>query len=205
MHREALRDKERFIFPALKKFSGFYLGGGTALALQLGHRVSVDFDLFSSRRIPDGVLSEVKRIFVGKRVRVSVNNSDELTVFIDGTKVTFLYYPFPVLARPVVYEGVKMLSVKEIAVTKAYTIGRRGSFKDYVDLYFIFRGKYVSLKNIIELAGRKYGPEFNTRLFLEQLVYLEDLEEAKLLFLKKAVTKQEIGAFFAAAVRKIKL
>lgn len=94
---------------------------------------------------------------------------------------------------------------KEISATKAYTIGRRGSFKDYVDLYFVISERHAALTEIMELAGKKYGQDFNSRLFLEQLVYLKDIEDTKVIFLKNKTTKRDLEDFFTKEVAKIKL
>ena len=205
MHPEALSDKGKTILVPLKNFADFYLGGGTALALQIGHRISVDFDLFSEKEIPESLLGEVEKVFSPKEIRPSVNNRGELTVFVDGIKVTFLKYPFPPLLEPVSYEGIKLLNIKEIAATKVYTIGRRGSYRDYVDLYFTFSEGHASLDETIELAERKYGTEINSRLFLEQLIYLGDIKDTEILFLKKSASKEEIESFFHEEVRRFKL
>lgn len=206
MHTEALTDKAKELFPALKNFNDFYLAGGTALALQIGHRVSVDFDLFSEKEIDKNLFYKVKKVFSGNEITLSINNPDELTVFIDGLKITFLKYPFPPIFDPVNYEGIELLNVKEIAATKAYTIiNRRGSLKDYVDLFFIVSKEYAALEEITEVSDRKFRSEFNSRLFLEQLIYLEDIEETEIEFLKERVTKKEIGAFFTEEIKKIKI
>jgi len=205
MFQEALSDKGRKIFPALKNFSDFYLAGGTALALQIGHRVSIDFDLFSEAEISKNLLDKAKKIFLGSSVAVSVNNPDELTVFVDGIKVTFLKYPFPVLSDFIEHEGIKMLNIKELVATKAYTIGRRGSYKDYIDLYFVLKENYSSLAEIIKMAEKKYKEQFNSRLFLEQLVYFEDIEDVKIVFLKERADKKELEKFFENEIKKVKL
>jgi hypothetical protein len=66
----------------------------------------------------------------------------------------------------VIYEQVPLLSVREIAATKAYTIGRRGAYKGYIDLYFILSEQHATLTDIIDVAEKKFGVEFNSRLFL---------------------------------------
>ncbi|MDD4901420.1 MAG: nucleotidyl transferase AbiEii/AbiGii toxin family protein [Patescibacteria group bacterium] len=205
MHPEALNKKGKKIFTKLKNFDAFYLAGGTALALQIGHRISVDFDFFSGKPIKKELLAEIKRIFAKTAVAVSVNNTDELTVFIEGVKITFLHYPFPLTEKIMEYDGVKLLSVKEIAATKAYTIGRRGSFKDYVDLYFIISGQRAALNEILKIADKKYGGDFNARLFLEQLIYLDDVEEGGIIFLKNQVGKIALVNFFSEEIKKLKL
>lgn len=205
MFKEALTEKGAALFAKLKSFGGFYLAGGSAIALQLGHKISIDFDLFYEEEIKRELLAEVKRIFPDSRIQPLVNNPDELSVLVDGIKITFLKYPFPVLEKFVDFEGIKLLGIAELAATKAYTIGRRGSLKDYVDLYFILSGEHADLNKIIGLAEKKYGSEFNSRLFLEQLIYLEDVEEVDILFLKEKVGKGELERFFREEVGKIKL
>ena len=206
IHLEALTEQGKFIFPRLAQFPDFYLAGGTALALQIGHRVSVDFDLFSNIAIDKALLDEVKKVYHESAVSLSANNADELTIFIGDTKLTFLFYPFPVVGDTVTHEGVKMLSVPEIAATKAYTIGRRGSYRDYIDLSFVIAEGFAKLEDIISLAERKYGGEFNGRLFLEQLVYLSDVEDTQIKLLRgEAMDTSMLERFFADEIKKITL
>jgi Nucleotidyl transferase AbiEii toxin, Type IV TA system len=202
MHREVLTKPAAELFGSLNQFFGFYLAGGTALALQIGHRVSVDFDLFSGDEIDRGLLRHVRRAFPEAEVVPLINNADELTTLVNGVKVTFLRYPFPPDEPFVVYENVPLLSVRDIAVTKAYTIGRRGSYKDYVDLYFIMAERHATLTDIVHGAEQRYGADFNSRLFLEQLVYLADLDDAEIQFIKPLVTPNELLAFFEDRIRE---
>jgi len=201
MHREVLTKRGAELFGFLGRFDDFYLAGGTGLALQLGHRVSVDFDLFIDGAIKRSLLQRVETVFgVSRPISPLINNPDELTLLIDGVKVTFLSYPFPVFDPFVRFDGVSILSIREIAATKAYTIGRRGSFKDYVDLYFVLLEQHATLAEIIELAERKFGDAFNSRLFLEQIVFLGDIEDTEIEFLKAPLTRTQILEFFEAQV-----
>ncbi len=174
MHPEALTENSRAIFPHLRHFKDFYLAGGTALALQIGHRVSVDFDLFSRNPIKRELYPEVRKMFKKQNIEPAVN-------------------------------GLRMLGIAEMAATKAYSIGRRGSYKDYVDLYFIISSGYCSVAEIIKLAQKKYGAEFNARLFLEQLVYLSDIIDEPVVFIKKRIAKSELERFFARKIKQVKL
>ncbi len=205
MHPETLTPNAGALVPGLSRFSDFYLAGGTALALQIGHRISVDFDFFSAEPIEKGLLPKLKRAFPNEKVIPAVNNPDELTAMANGVKITFLHYPFPPRQRLTEYEKIKLLGVKEIAAAKAYTVGRRGEYKDYIDLYFILRGNHSTLKEIIELANEKYGAEFNDRLFLEQLAYDEDIIEAPIQFLKTPVARSEIARLLEEEIRGIAL
>ena len=186
------------------KINDFYLAGGTALTLQIGHRISVDFDLFTEKEILKSHLSLVKKVFRDSVIAVSVNNSEELTLFIDEVKVTFLAYPFPVVLDFVVFEKMPMLDIKELAATKAYTIGRRGSYRDYVDLYFVLSEKMILLEEILELAKKKYAHEFNGRLFLEQMAYLDDIDDTEIMPLTGApLDKITLELFFSEEIKKL--
>ncbi len=177
----------------------------TALALQIGHRISVDFDFFTEEDIAGSPLAKIRRVFPAVSLPPAVNDAGELTVLVDGVKITFLKYPFPVIEPLADLAGLRLLSIREIAATKAYTIGRRGALKDYVDLYFVMHERHASLAEIILLADQKYGPEFNSRLFLEQLVFLDDIEDADITFLQRAVTRENLSAFFQDSVRTLPL
>jgi hypothetical protein len=124
-------------------------------------------------------------------------------VLVNGVKVSFIRYPFPVREPFVRYEDVSLLSVREIAMTKAYTIGRRGSYKDYIDLYFVLAERHATLNDIIVGAEQKFGADFNSRLFLEQLVYLDDLTDTNVRFIKPEVTPRDIQTFFEDRVREL--
>ncbi len=207
LHFETLTPESQELFPKFAPFKDdFYLAGGTALALQIGHRVSVDFDFFSDVRIKKTFINVVEEACHTAASEVFVNNSAELTLKIAGVKCTFLEYPFPRLLPLVPAGPVNLLSPKEILVTKAYTIGRRGSFKDYVDLYTGIRENISSIEEIMTLAREKYGEIFNDRLFLEQLVFVDDLDEVPLEMKNGPVpTKQEMIVFFSTEIQKIKL
>ena len=206
MHLEVLDQQGQTIFSQLKNFQHFYLAGGTAAALHIGHRISVDFDLFSDREIPDALFDKVKRVFLGRPVKLSVSNQDELTVFIDGRKLSFLHYPFGLVLGRVAHQGVFLAKLKEIGAMKAYTIGRRGAYKDYVDLYFLLSERHTTFQEIISLAEKKYGDEFNSRLFLEQLVYMDDIQDTDVVLLRKRETRKDrVQHFFEEQIRAIAL
>jgi len=201
MHQEALTSESRKVFEHLRP-RGFILGGGTGLALQLGHRVSDDFDYFSEKVIPRSLAGRIEKDIaaLGLRARPTVNNKDELTILAGDIKFTLLCYPFPTLLPTVTLGSVPAFSVREAAAMKAYTLGRRGTMKDYVDLYFILKSG-DTLDSIADLARKKFDEGFDTRLFLEQLVYLDDVEEAPIRFLRDTATKKDLQTFFEEQVR----
>jgi len=200
MHPKALNEKTRTVWGKCNFLEGFYLAGGTALAMQLGHRISVDLDFFSEEPIKKTLLDKIENVF--GTVSVLVNSKNELTVRADEVKITCIHYPFQLLSPTIPTYITPLASVRDIAAMKAYTLGRRRYLKDYVDLYFIFSQNLRSLKEVIEDAKVKYGEAFNDRLFLEQLLSPEDLEEDEIIWLGEKVSKEEIQKYFTNFIKQ---
>jgi len=83
------------------------LAGGTALALQIGHRMSDDFDLFTEKDIPADLLEKVEKIFKDSKINIITNHSEQLSLIVDQTKVDFVKYPFSLILDLTEYEKVK--------------------------------------------------------------------------------------------------
>jgi len=205
MHPEAITSKQNEVLKKLPIPPDFYLAGGTALALQIGHRISVDFDFFTSQSIPPNLLSRLQKIFGEQEVEIILNVSYQLTTRIAGIEVTYFKYPFPPMLPFVSYDKIELLSIPEIGASKAHTIGRRATWKDYVDLYFMLEEKHLELQKLITIAQKKYGEEFDPRLFLEQLLYLEDVPPTPITFLKQEPNRSEMLALFEGAIKKVKI
>ena len=204
MHYEVLDEKTKKLF---EKFSflkdTFCLAGGTALALQLGHRISIDLDFFSDQPIKKRLLKTIESK-VKKADSVLVNNKKELTLYIDTIKITFLHYPFIHKHEFVKTNIIPLASVKEIASMKAYALGRRVSLKDYIDLYFILSLGLTSLASIIADAISVYHDAFNDRLLCEQLISPEEADDESIIWLAKEVSKTEMKGFFSKLITKEK-
>jgi len=204
MHEQAFTPKAALLFPSFSRFKKFYLVGGTGLALQIGHRRSVDFDFFTAGELPENLLSSVKRIFSTASIAVTYQSKEQLNVLVDGIKTTFFSYPYPVIDAFVKYQAIDIASTNEIAAMKALSIGHRLSYKDYVDWYFLLKEKHADLGSIISLARRKFLGDFNDRLFLGQLVSLEDIPTQKIEFLRDAVDRLTIEQFLKTVVHDFK-
>jgi len=203
MHYESLSKETKRVWDKCSFLRDeFYLAGGTALALQIGHRISVDLDFFSPNPIKKTLLAKVEERFESESVSVLVNTKNELTLTVEGVKITFLHYPFILKYKTVDTNITPLASILDIASIKAYTIGRRRSFKDYVDLYFIFSKEYATLDVVISDAKEKYGHAFNDRLFCEQLTSPEDLDDEAIIWLEKQKSKTEMQIFFQEKVKK---
>lgn len=199
-------DKERVtVFKKLADFSqAGVLGGGTALALQLKHRYSYDFDIFSARPLSPKLLLKVRQLF-GPRIQKMVDSSNELGFMTRSkVKISFVYFPFSPLYPLVQSNSLPLFSLADLAANKAYVIGRRGEYRDYVDLFFLLK-QGLKLEKVIHEAAKKFGGAFSERLFLEQLVYFEELKDLRIDFLKKKYNPKQVLQFLKKEVSRFGL
>ncbi|OGM08334.1 hypothetical protein A2159_03290 [Candidatus Woesebacteria bacterium RBG_13_34_9] len=174
MHEEILSEQQKIILPLLSKFlNEFGLVGGTALALQIGHRRSIDFDFATTIDLNgETVKDKIREQYSIESTLIDEKN--ELSIAVNSVKISFFKYPFPINFEIKYKESVKMPNILTLAAMKAYALGRRAKWKDYVDLYFIFK-KY-SLDNLTEMSRSIFNNEFNEKLFREQLSYFNDID-----------------------------
>lgn len=206
IHLEALTEAGATLFPKLASFKqDFYLVGGTALALQIGHRLSVDFDMFSNEELPQTLLPKIKRTFPDTMIVPTINNPEQMNITVKGVKMTFFWYQYPPVVPLIDHENVRMCSVQEIAAMKAFAIGKRGTYRDYVDMYFLLHEGHVTIEQLFEITRKKYAGEFHERLFLEQLLYMEDIPDIPVDFLRDSVSRQDIQTVLDEHVRSFRL
>jgi hypothetical protein len=145
------------------------LVGGTALALQYGHRESVDLDFFGSLDLED--IAIVLKPFESVQL---IRNSTNIKIYlVNGIKVDFVNYPYDWIDQAVLEEGLVLASDKDIAAMKIAAITGRGSKKDFIDLYFLLK-KY-SLDEIIAFYIQKF-PDATKLIALKSLVYFSDAD-----------------------------
>lgn len=207
IHYEILDSQKIKILDDLAKLSkNFVLSGGTALALQINHRKSFDLDFFSQKEIPSNLLGKLKNLL--KVTTVLVNSPDELSIMVlPEIKISFIYYPFSSNQDLVtIKDNLRIFSVPILAAQKAYTIGRRGTYRDYFDIYAILKDKYLTLEKIIKRAQEIYGEIFNPKLFLEQLVYFDDLTNFEIIPVESSAalpSHDEVKSFLEEETKKI--
>lgn len=174
-HKEVLNGKQTELLPLIGEFKReYYLVGGTAIALYLGHRRSIDFDLF--KFAPINRKKNLERVqSSGFPSIVTWNVTDQMNLVVNEVKVTFFQYPFQIKANYSFDNIIRLPELLNLAAMKAYALGRRSKWKDYVDLYFLLKEKF-SIDEISQRAIEIYGDLFSDKLFRSQLSYFEDVD-----------------------------
>ncbi len=202
LHLEILNHKRQALLPKITEIGeGFYLAGGTALALQLGHRDSIDFDFFTNGDIDTTLLwQKLEQIFVDHQLQKTQDEINTLSLTIDGEiRLSFFGYHYPLLEETQSIEKLALASLLDIGCMKCSAITSRSTLKDYVDLYFII--KQISLTILLAGCVKKY-PKLDETLVLKSLVYFADIAPEPILFMPGyELTLSEIESYLVTAVR----
>jgi len=175
MHREILTKNQIELLTIVQMFSrNFGLVGGTAIALHIGHRHSIDFDLFTEK--PFSNFNIKKRISWRKGIHdIFKDEEGQYTFVINGVQFTFFHYPYKIDFSEKFEDIIKIPNLLTLAAMKAFALGRRAKWKDYVNLYFIIRD-YHPIKSIVQRGRKMFGAEFNEKLFRSQLAFFDDVD-----------------------------
>jgi len=155
----------------IPNFSNLRLAGGTALALQLGHRKSIDLDLFGAINIDELSLSKSLAGFGNPTL---LNKSENIYIYLlNGIKVDIVNYHYPWLEKEILLDKISLAGKIDIAAMKLAAITGRGTKKDFIDIYFLLQ--HFSLAEMLDFYRRKYsdGSEF---LVLKSLSYFDDAD-----------------------------
>lgn len=154
--------------------NGFYLVGGTALALQIGHRTSVDIDLFSDFSFDTSQVLENLSADFDYKLFFSAGNT--LKGSIEGVQIDILAHRYPYISPPVVVDNIAMLSTEDIIAMKLNAISISGQrVKDFIDIYYLL--KSYSISDMIRYYKNKYA-SFNEVNVLKSLVWFEDIDHS---------------------------
>ena len=204
LHLEVLSAATRKAFlgfsqvPWLKK-EGWYLAGGTALALQAGHRSSVDLDFFTENKSFDEATLENNLLRLEDWHTDSNDNGTMYGVF-RKAKTSFIAYPFFKPSSTIKMFGtIRILSADDIAVMKIIALSQRGRKRDFVDLYW-YCNNGGDLEEIFSRMVEQYPQKHNFNHILKSLSYFDDAEKDPMPMVNFKVTWQEIKSYFRSEV-----
>lgn len=178
----------------------FYLAGGTACALHLGHRTSDDLDFFSAQDLTNYPIQNSLR----NKGYFIVDYSDSQTLIgrFNQTKVSFFNYSYPLIGESVDLLNITISSLMDVGCMKVDAISARGSKRDFVDLYFILKKFTWSLKEFFKYFEKKYGrANYNVVHILKSLVYFDDADRDPELNMKVPFSWEDAKAFYIEEIR----
>lgn len=180
----------------------FYLAGGTGAALQLGHRISEDFDFFTQRRFKTPtLLQRVAR--VGAAFDLQTEAEGTLVGVLGNARVSFFLYSYPLLKRTQTTQGIRVASLIDIGLMKLTAVSQRGSRRDFVDLFAICR-EAIPLKELLSLLPKKYGGiNYSLPHLLRSLVFFDDAEAEPMPKMLQPTPWKTIVRFFEREVGSI--
>jgi len=178
LHEEVLSPETSSVFGCLAtqaSLSAFYLAGGTAAALQLGHRLSLDLDLFSERRWSWDSVSQA--LSACGKVTVDIQEPGTFVGSVSEVRVSLFHYPHVLIEEPVPTRfGIPLASLADIGCMKLVAVAQRGSKKDFVDIYHLGAAGYT-VRDLMRLLDRKMpGVAFNPLHIIKSLAYFDDAD-----------------------------
>lgn len=185
----------------LKILDNAYLGGGTALALQIGHRISHDLDFFTDEKFKAQIfLKEISQIKSYHHERVSWGT---ILGKLGDVKFSIFYYPYPLLEKPIKFKNINIANIADIAAMKIAAVSERGTKRDFIDLYFVIQK--ITFSRALNFYDRKYKKLSSNLIHIKKsLVYFEDAEKDLMPRMLISVSWHEVKNFFRREVKKIK-
>jgi len=177
-----------------------YLVGGTAAALQLGHRISVDLDFFTTKEFIPKVFSfELSNLGAFEE-----EQADKGTVLgkFEGIKFSLFIYKYPLLFSPLKYLSLDIADIRDIAAMKIDAVATRGAKRDFIDLYYISKSGY-RLNELLNFYDKKYGKLASNLIHIQKsLVFFNDAEPDEMPRMLREVKWEEVKNFFEDEVKK---
>lgn len=176
-HLKVLNKSQQEIVKQLKlpEEGDYYLAGGTALALQIGHRTSIDFDFYTQKHFDSARFADDLRGTLPS-LEVDFQEEDTLRLKVGKTELSFFYYRYPLIGKLKEFQGLKLASKEDIAAMKIVAIVQRGTKRDFIDIFYL--SKRYKLEELINFAIKKY-PGQQKVILLKALTYFKDAEEEK--------------------------
>lgn len=207
IHIDILSDAQKKVLPNLAKAlanTGFYLAGGTALALQVGHRQSIDFDWFISKLgDPEILFNRLKSL----NIVFEIQSISFETVYLNiaTIQMSFIGYEYTMLQPKVLWPefGVHLAGINDIACMKLSAVASRGSRKDFFDLHYLIK-HFLPLEDYLRLYMKKYENRDIGHL-VRSLVYFADAETEPDIKMIKPLSWRDLESDFEKWVKDLKV
>ena len=174
------------------------LVGGTALALQIGHRKSVDLNFFGSI---SASAEEMKEALSANHTISSIKEAQNINMFlVDSVKVDFVNYRYNWIDDVVIEGYLRLASIMDIAAMKIYAIIGRGTKKDFIDLFFLLQR--FSLEDILDFYVKKY-PDGSLFMALKSLSYFDDAEGDPMPIMLEPVSWEQVKEAIGEEIRRL--
>jgi predicted nucleotidyltransferase component of viral defense system len=196
------RALDRIAGAKIPVFRQAYLAGGTALALQLGHRFSFDLDFFSASRFDE----QNTAILLRQLEDFTLEKVSRGTIFgkFPGVRFTLFFYRYPLVSPLLRYKTIRVADIRDIAAMKIAAIADRGTKRDFIDLYCILTATDISLVKAFQLYNQKFRLlEQNKIHIMKSLSYFVDAEKDAMPKMIKRVRWTEVKKFFWAETKKL--
>jgi len=203
MYQQSINKKTQLVLEKIKKSGisqNFYLAGGTALAIQLGHRESIDLDFFSRENFSNSKLKEA----LSKIGDYFLTGEEKGTLHgvLDDVKLSFLKYDYEQLYPFADFESVNLADMRDIAAMKIDAISSRGSKKDFIDLYFLL--EEFTLTELISFFENKFkNIHYNKLHILKSLTFFDDAENEPMPIMLKGVSWEDVKKKIETESKKI--
>lgn len=180
----------------------FYLGGGTAVALHLGHRISVDLDFFTPEPFEINDLeNELQNFSAYRRER---HAKDTLLGSLEDLRISFFRYRYYLLDKPVNFLGTKILQLPDLAAMKIEAIAQRNVKRDFIDLYFLAHQAGISLEKALEYHRTKFsGLDINQSHLVLSLGYFDEADEDPMPQMLKTVKWEDVKKYFQSECKTL--
>ena len=181
----------------------FYLAGGTALALQIGHRTSLDLDFFTVKKFSENRCIHT----LSQKNKFTLIQKDWQTIHgkFNSTRVSFIHYPYKLLYKTSIFCNAQLADIRDIACMKLDAVATRGSKKDFIDLYVILRQLYA-LEKVLLIFQKKYKQvDYNIVHVLKSLVYFVDADKDPMPNMFIDLSWEEVKQFLKKETRRVSL
>ncbi len=178
------------------KLNDFVLVGGTSLSLQVGHRISIDIDLFSNKPFDAvSIASHLQKNYSAESVKTLKNG---VFCFIEDIKVDVMSHQYPWVKDLIVSEGIRMVSLEDIGAMKLHAIVQSGSrLKDFIDIYFLL--EQLSFQRLFDSYEKKY-PDTNKAIVQKALLYHKDIKPSSIDMMGKSIDFESIASRIEASI-----